>query len=181
MYIKYDLLEDKIDHKDYFKKACPNPLKKKVNKLLRINGKYLNKDNWPRGLYLVAEKYNLFGKYAPLGRDRSYKLFFENWYNDPIGFQNKILELVGAESVDNHICQITMTDANGSCIEYSEPSMTVEEFARLNPKGNFLLITKCKIKNNCKQCIPVFDGRFLNNCNAHYWAVVGCLKLKNQE
>ena len=179
MYIETELIEDHIKHGTYFKPACPNPLKKKVYKLVRTNGKYLNRDNWERGLYLVAEKYNMFGKDKILGRDRTFKTFFENYYRDPINFKDKILNEAGAEYVNYAAHEVIMRDSKDSEFIYNMTTMTVEEFTRLNPTGNYFLVVKCKIKNRCIQCIPVFDGRFLNNCNAHYWAVLEVYKLKD--
>ena len=179
MYIDEQLIEEKRNHQEFFKQACPNPLKKKVYKLLRCNGKYLNRDNWERGLYLIAQKYDLFGKNKLLGTDRSFKTFFENYYRDESNFKNKILNEVEAKLDYSADCDIILRDRHGEELYFSNPCMTVEEFARLNPQGNYLLVTKCKIKNNCQQCIPVFEGRYLNNCNAHYWAVINAYKLKD--
>lgn len=172
MYIDEQLVVNKAYYReDCFLKKNPNPLTKKYKEIFKCNGEYLNTDNDARGMYLVAEKYNL------LDEDRSYKHFFKKYYGTS-DYCNQLLgRLESFTQVPHFIAQSKLSTLDNLEQEFPNVKMSVQEFAKFRPKGNFLLIAKPVIKNRCKFWIPVFDGQFLNNINCHKWAVVDAYQL----
>lgn len=175
MYVKDQLVLDRdLDHDALFLKKNPNPLTKKYKEIFKCHGEYLNTDNDSRGMYLVAERYDL------LDEDRSYKHFFKRFHTDS-RYCEKLMSLIGAKSTNFAVAGSNVYDIDNKTLEFNNVTMTVEEFTRFHPTGNYLLVCKCIIKNNCTQLIPIFEGQFLNNVNCHKWAVVYAYELYSDE